>query len=75
MDFIATLPFKATGRMIIMYDDSGRSVSAHKDHDSVDLCHEFIWLRTNFAKPLLHAEIRRAGRSSTSRRIQPGSTR
>jgi hypothetical protein len=51
MDFIATLPFQATGRMLIMYDDSGRAVSAHKDHDSADLCHEFIWFRTNFAKP------------------------
>ena len=51
MDFIATLPFKATGRMIIMYDDSGRAVSAHKDHDSPELCHEFIWFRTNFNKP------------------------
>ncbi|HEV2080749.1 MAG TPA: hypothetical protein VGR19_12765 [Allosphingosinicella sp.] len=51
MDFIATLPFEATGRMLIMYDDSGRAVSAHKDHDSHDLCHEFIWFRTNFAKP------------------------
>lgn len=58
MDFIATLPFKATGRMLIMYDDSGRAVSAHKDHDSKDLCHEFIWFRTNFAKPfyMLHPE-------------------
>jgi len=51
MDFIATLPFQATGRMLIMYDDSGRAVSAHKDHDSQDLCHEFIWFRTSFAKP------------------------
>ena len=51
MDFIATLPFAATGRMIIMYDFNGRAVSAHKDHDSSDLCHEFVWLRTNFAKP------------------------
>ena len=51
MDFIATLPFEATGRMLIMYDDSGRAVSAHKDHDSRELCHEFIWFRTNFAKP------------------------
>jgi len=51
MDFIATLPFEATGRMLIMYDDSGRAVSAHKDHDSQELCHEFIWFRTNFAKP------------------------
>jgi hypothetical protein len=51
MDFIATLPFKATGRMIIMYDDGGRAVSAHRDHDSTDLCHEFIWFRTNLDKP------------------------
>ncbi len=51
MDFIATLPFAATGRMLIIYDDSGREVPAHRDHDSQDLCHEFIWLRTNFDKP------------------------
>lgn len=51
MDFIATLPFAATGRMLIMYDASGRAVSAHKDHDSTDLCHEFIWFRTNRSKP------------------------
>ena len=51
MHFIATLPFKATGRMIIMYDSSGRAVTAHRDHDSADLCHEYIWFRTNFAKP------------------------
>jgi hypothetical protein len=51
MDFIATLPFAATGRMLIIYDDSGREVPAHRDHDSADLCHEFIWMRTNFDKP------------------------
>ncbi len=34
-----------------MYDDSGRAVSAHRDHDSTDLCHEFIWFRTNLEKP------------------------
>ena len=51
MDFIATLPFKATGRMLIMYDPTGRAVSAHRDHDSSELCHEFIWFRTNFDKP------------------------
>ena len=51
MDFIATLPFAATGRMLIMYDGSGRAVSAHKDHDSAELCHEFIWFRTNRSKP------------------------
>ncbi|HVF95311.1 MAG TPA: hypothetical protein VM900_13440 [Sphingomonas sp.] len=51
MDFIATLPFAATGRILIMYDGDGRAVSAHKDHDSAELCHEFIWLRTNRSKP------------------------
>jgi hypothetical protein len=51
MDFIATLPFKARGRMIIMYDDSGRAVTAHRDHASPELCHEFIWFRTSFQKP------------------------
>ncbi|HEX8579326.1 MAG TPA: hypothetical protein VF655_07000 [Allosphingosinicella sp.] len=51
MGFIDTLPFEAKGRMIIMYDDSGRPVSAHRDHDSPDLCHEFIWFRTNLNKP------------------------
>lgn len=51
MDFIATLPFAATGRMVIMYDPGGRPVPAHRDHDSIGLCHEFVWFRTNFAKP------------------------
>ena len=51
MDFIATLPFEATGRMLIMYDGEGGAVSAHRDHDSHDLCHEFIWFRTNLNKP------------------------
>lgn len=51
MDFIATLPFEATARMLIMYDPDGRSVTAHRDHDSIDLCHEFVWLRTNLDKP------------------------
>lgn len=51
MRFIDTLPFKHTGRMLIMYDDSGRAVTAHRDHDSAELCHEFIWFRTNFDKP------------------------
>jgi hypothetical protein len=51
MAFIATLPFRHTGRMLIMYDDVARPVSAHRDHDSVDLCHEFVWFRTNLDKP------------------------
>ena len=32
IDFIDTLPFKATSRMIIMADDKGRAVTAHRDH-------------------------------------------
>ena len=51
MAFIETLPFKARGRMLIIYDAEGRAVSAHRDHDSQDLCHEFMWFRTNLAKP------------------------
>ncbi len=51
MDFISTLPFRATARMLIMYDDSGRAVSAHRDHATAELCHEFIWFRTNLDKP------------------------
>ena len=51
MAFIDTLPFKARGRMLIIYDQQGRAVSAHRDHDEADLCHEFIWFRSNLAKP------------------------
>jgi hypothetical protein len=51
MDFIGTLPFKATGRMLIMYDDVARPVSAHRDHIETDLCHDFLWFRTNTKKP------------------------
>jgi hypothetical protein len=56
MDFIATLPFAATGRMLIIYDDSGRAVPAHRDHDDQELCHEFIWMRTNLDKPFYMLE-------------------
>jgi hypothetical protein len=51
MDFIRTLPFKATGRMLIMYDDAPRAVPAHRDHVETDICHEFLWFRTNKKKP------------------------
>ena len=51
MDFIRTLPFQATGRMMIMYDDAPREVPAHRDHVETDICHEFIWFRTNRKKP------------------------
>ena len=51
MDFIETLPFKATGRMLIMYDSAPRPVPAHRDHLSTDICHEFVWFRTNLDKP------------------------
>lgn len=51
MDFIATLPFKCFGRMMIMYDPSGNAVTAHRDHSRIETCHEFIWFRTNSTKP------------------------
>ena len=51
MDFIETLPFRTKGRMLIIYDDAGKSVPAHRDHIETDICHEFIWFRTNLKKP------------------------
>jgi len=51
MDFIQTLPFEATGRMLIIYDDQGLEVPAHRDHLEKDVCHDFIWFRTNLVKP------------------------
>lgn len=51
MDFIRTLPFQATGRMIIMYDDLPRQIPAHRDHIETEICHEFVWFRTNQKKP------------------------
>ncbi|HEY0429993.1 MAG TPA: hypothetical protein VGC76_19570 [Pyrinomonadaceae bacterium] len=51
MDFIRTLPFEATGRMLIMYDNVRRQVPAHRDHVETDILHEFIWFRTNLKKP------------------------
>jgi hypothetical protein len=51
MDFISTLPFQATGRMLIMYDDTPRHVPAHRDHIETEVCHEFLWFRTNLKKP------------------------
>ena len=51
MDFVHTLPFRSTGRILLIFDDSGRSVPAHRDHERMDICHEFIWFRTNLRKP------------------------
>jgi hypothetical protein len=51
MNFIETLPFKETGRILIIYDDSGKIVPAHRDHLNTEKCHEFLWFRTNLKKP------------------------
>ena len=51
MDFIATLPFRATGRILVMYDDVPREGPAHRDHIESEICHDFIWFRTNLRKP------------------------
>lgn len=51
MDFIATLPFKDTGRILIIYDNAGKEVPAHRDHLETEICNEFIWFRTNLVKP------------------------
>ncbi len=51
MDFIRALPFRATGRMLIMYDTELREIPAHRDHLESEVCHDFIWFRTNKKKP------------------------
>lgn len=51
MNFIATLPFKETGRMLIIYDNAGKEVPPHRDHLKTEICNEFIWFRTNLVKP------------------------
>ena len=51
MEFIETLPFKGLGRMLIIYDEAGNAVPAHRDHLSTGICHDFIWFRTNLSKP------------------------
>ncbi len=48
--FIETLPFQALGRVLIIYDDSGIELPAHRDHLEPSLCHNFIWFRTNQRK-------------------------
>lgn len=37
--------------MLIIYGDAGNAVPAHRGRMSPDLCHHFIWLRTNCSKP------------------------
>ncbi|MDQ4123026.1 MAG: hypothetical protein M3209_16435 [Acidobacteriota bacterium] len=51
MNFIETLPFKSTARMIVMYDYVPRPVPAHRDHIESEFCSDFIWFRTNLKKP------------------------
>ncbi|MEJ7669068.1 MAG: hypothetical protein WKH97_10125 [Casimicrobiaceae bacterium] len=51
MDFIETLPFKVIGRMLIIYDDAGNAVPAHRDHLNFEICHNFVWFRTSLRKP------------------------
>ena len=52
MNFIETLPFQTRGRMLIIYDDAGKIVPAHRDHLDTEVCNEFLWFRTNLKKPL-----------------------
>lgn len=66
MDFIATLPFEATGRMLIMFDDAPREVPAHRDHIDTSVLHEFIWFRTNLSKPLYMLDHRNGNKVHVS---------
>lgn len=61
MDFIEGLPFKRRSRMIIMFDYGGHSVPAHRDHQRIDVCNEFIWFRSNLDKNLFMMD-RKTGR-------------
>jgi hypothetical protein len=58
LDFIGTLPFETTGRMLIMYDDQPREVPAHRDHTETEVLHQFIWFRTNLNKPFYMLNFR-----------------
>jgi hypothetical protein len=49
--FARSLPFKSTGRILVMYDFVGSPVTPHRDHDKIEISHEFIWFRTNLVKP------------------------
>jgi hypothetical protein len=51
MEFIRTLPFKSTARMVILYATNSTAVTAHRDHARLETCHEFIWFRTRLSKP------------------------
>ena len=51
MDFIGTLPFQGTARMVIMCDLEGRPVTPHRDHYGYERLHEFFWFRTSLNKP------------------------
>lgn len=51
INFIDTLPFKTTGRILIIFDDSGVAVPAHRDHENTEICNDFIWFRTSLRKP------------------------
>jgi hypothetical protein len=50
-EFIDTLPFKTTARMMIMCEDGGPGTTAHRDHFRSDVCHEFLWFRSSHNKP------------------------
>jgi hypothetical protein len=52
MNFIQSLPFRKTARIMIIYDFDGEGVTVHRDHCSHDLCHHFIWFRTSLNKKL-----------------------
>jgi hypothetical protein len=50
MKFIKTLPFRATGRIMLIFDTGGDSITPHRDHVFSENCHEFIWFNANKKK-------------------------
>jgi len=51
MEFIDSLPFQSTGRILIIFDNSAAAVPSHRDHENTEICNDFIWFRTNLRKP------------------------
>lgn len=50
MAFIEDLPFKETARILIIFDTGTDGSTPHRDHSAQEICHEFIWFRSNLDK-------------------------
>jgi hypothetical protein len=52
MGFIETLPFEGDRPdPVDLRQRRTPGVRAHRNHESAEVCHDFIWFRTNLRKP------------------------